>query len=87
MQLRRIVQSLAKLRDDTPGVAAARARMLRALAARIADMRALVQDCLSGRSEHEQSVMAYRVRVEFPLYSHLGSLSALAPEHVDWFCA
>jgi len=87
LQLRRIVQSLARLQGETPGVAAARERTLRALAAKIAEMRGLVEDCLSGRTEYEQSVMEYRVRVEFPLYSHLGSLSALAAGHVDWFSA
>ncbi len=85
LQLRRIVQSLARLQGETPGVAAARERALRALAGKIAEMRALVEDCLSGRTEYEQSVMEYRVRVEFPLYSHLGSLSSLVPGHVGWF--
>jgi hypothetical protein len=85
LQLRRIVQHLARLRDDAPETVAARERALRALARIIARMRALVDDCLSGRNEYEQSVMEYRFRVEFPLYSHIGSLTALSPRHVDWF--
>ncbi len=75
LQLRRIVQSLAKMRGDDPDVAAAREKALRVLAARLAEMKGLVEDCLSGRNGYERSVMEYRVRVEFPFYSHLGSLS------------
>lgn len=77
LQLRRIVQRLAKLHGDDPDVAAQREQALRALAAKIGDMRSLVEDCLSGRNGYERSVMEYRVRVEFPFYSHLGSLSGL----------
>jgi hypothetical protein len=80
LQLRRIVQSLARL-QGTPGVAAARHRALHALACKLAEMQALVEDCLSGRTRYEQSVMEYRIRVEFPVYSHLGALAALDPEH------
>ena len=83
--LRRTVQHLARLQGDTAEVAAARRKALRALARRIAVMRALVDDCLSGRNRYEQSVMEYRVRVEFPLYSHIGTLTALSQRHLDWF--
>jgi len=85
LQLRRIVQHLARLQGDAPEVAAARRKALRALVRRISVMRALLDDCLSGRNEYEQSVMEYRVRVEFPLYSHIGTLTALSPRHLDWF--
>ncbi len=87
LELRRIVRSLAKMRGDDPEVAASRKKALASLARTISRMRALVDDCIAGRTAFEQSVMEYRVRVEFPLYSHLGSLSRLTPEKVDWFCA
>ena len=77
LQLRRIVQKLAKLRGDDPEVAAAREQAVRALAVKVAEMKVLVEDFLSGRNGYERSVMEYRVRVEFPFYSHLGSLSGL----------
>ncbi len=87
LQLRRMLGSLAALRGNDPEVVAARDRALRALARKVARMRELVEDCASGRTAHEQSVMDYRVRIEFPLYSHLGSLSRISPKYVDWFCA
>jgi hypothetical protein len=87
LELRRIVRSLAKMRGSDPEAAASREKALRVLARKIARMRAFVEDCASGRNAYEQSVMEYRVRIEFPLYSHLGSLSRIAPGYVDWFCA
>ncbi len=87
LELRRILRSLAGMRGGDPEAVAARDRAFRALARKVARMRALVEDCASGRNAHEQSVMEYRVRVEFPLFSHLGSLSRISPEYVDWFCA
>jgi len=50
-------------------------------------MRGFVEDCLSGRSDHERAVLAYQLRVEYPLYSHLESLSGLSREYVEWSCA
>ena len=85
LQLKRIVHHLARLQGNTPEVAVARRKTLGALARRIAVMRALVNDCMSGRNQYEQSVMEYRVRVEFPLYSHIGTLTALSQRHLDWF--
>ncbi len=85
LRLRRIVQRLAGLRGNDPEVLAAREKALRALSQTIASMRTLIDDCLSGRSEHERSLMEYRVRIEFPLYSHIGTLTTLSPKHLDWF--
>jgi hypothetical protein len=85
LRLRRIVQRLGGLHGDAPEVLEAREKEFRALAHTITSMRTLIDDCLSGRSEHERSVMEYRVRIEFPLYSHIGTLTALSSKHLDWF--
>ena len=87
LELRRILRRLAQARAKGPEAASARERALQALAAKIAQMRALVIDCLSGRNAYEQSLMEYKVRVEFPLYSHLGALAELTSEYEDWFIA
>jgi hypothetical protein len=57
---------------------------LLALAAKLVEMRTFVDDCLGGRSEHERNSLAYKIRVEFPLFSHLDSLASLSGEFVDW---
>jgi hypothetical protein len=31
--------------------------------------------------------MEYRLRIEYPLYSQLDSLSSLPRQYVDWSCA
>jgi hypothetical protein len=84
-QLRRIVQKLASLHGEGPEFAAARRKTLGALTRKVAAMRTLVDDCLCGRNGYEQSMMEYRVRVEFPLYSHIGTLTTLSSRHLDWF--
>jgi hypothetical protein len=85
VRLRRIVHRLAALQGDSPEVVQARERTVRALERTIGSMRELIDDCLSGRSQYERSVMEYRVRVEFPLFSHIGTLTALSRKHLDWF--
>lgn len=87
LELKRLVCSLAELRGDDPRIRARRDGALRMLSDKITQMRGFIEDCLCGRNASEQSMMEYRVRVEFPLYSHLGSLSVIAPDYVDWTCA
>jgi hypothetical protein len=87
LELKRLVRRLAVMRGDGPEDRARREQVVRILRAKVSDMRAFLNDCLSGRTTYEQSMMEYRVSVEFPLYSHLGTLSAVAPDFVDWFCA
>jgi hypothetical protein len=60
---------------------------IRILGVKLAEMRSFVDDCMSGRSDHEKAVLEYKLRVEYPLFSHLTSLSALSREYVDWSCA
>ena len=60
---------------------------MRSLGEKLAEMRSYVDDCMSGRSDHEKAVLEYKLRVEYPLFSHLTSLSALSPEYVEWSSA
>jgi hypothetical protein len=60
---------------------------LRSLGEKLSQMRLFVDDCMSGRSEHERAVLEYKLRVEYPLFSHLTSLSTLSREYVEWSCA
>jgi len=87
LELKRLVRRLAAMRGDGPEERMRREQAVRVLRARVSEMRAFLEDCLSGRNGYEQSMMEYRVRVEFPLYSHLGMLSIMSPDFVDWFCA
>lgn len=57
----------------------------RHLAGKLAEMGAYVEDCLSGRSDSERSVLLYKLRIECPLYAHLSSLAAMPPEYAE-FC-
>jgi hypothetical protein len=57
---------------------------LQALAAKLVEMRTFVDDCLGGRSEQERNVLQYKIRIEFPLFSHLDSLASMSGEFVDW---
>ncbi len=59
----------------------------RSLNAKLGEMHSFVEDFLSGRSDYERAVLEYRLRVEFPLYSHLRSLSSLSRQYVEWSCA
>lgn len=87
LELKRLVRRLAVMRGDGPEERARREQAVRVLRAKVSEMRTFLEDCLSGRTAYEQSMMEYRVSVEFPLYCHLGTLSAVAPDFVDWFCA
>jgi hypothetical protein len=64
-----------------------REQVRRSLGEKLAEMRLFVDDCMSGRSDHEKAVLAYKLRVEHPLFSHLTSLSSLSREYVEWSCA
>ena len=69
------------------GEAEARDRAQRRLAAKLAETSSYVEDCLSGRSDDERSVLLYKLRVEYPFLSHVASLSGLPREYVEWSCA
>jgi hypothetical protein len=69
------------------GLADERERAQVSLGAKLAEMNGYVEDCLSGRSDYERSVLLYKLRVEFPFFSHLASLSTLSRDYVEWSCA
>jgi len=83
-ELKELITRLGETQGGSLCARVERAYLLKSLSNKLADMRSFVEDCLSGRNSYEQSLMGYKVRVEFPLYSHLDSLSALSPEFVDW---
>ena len=60
------------------------AQVRQALTDKLSQMRAFTEDCLSGRTDEEKSVLLYRLRVEYPLFAHLVSLSSLSREYVEW---
>jgi hypothetical protein len=85
--LRVLVDKLGCLQGGGGSEEMEREYTMRALSRKLAEMRGFVDDCLCGRNTYEQSLLAYRMRLEYPLYSHLDSLSALPREYVDWSCA
>ena len=58
----------------------------RSLGEKLAEMNAYVEDCLSGRNDHEKSVLRYKLRIEYPLFAHLVSLSSMSREYVEFSC-
>ncbi len=83
-ELKELVDRLAQTRGTSPCAQVERAYLLRSLATRLLEMRSHIEECLSGRGANERSLLEYQVRVEFPLYSHLDSLSSMSREYVDW---
>jgi hypothetical protein len=65
-----------------------RVQLTNALHRNLAQTKAYLKDCLSGRNAHEQCLMEYRIRVEFPLYSHLNSIFTISSgAYADSDCA
>jgi hypothetical protein len=86
-ELKAIIDKVAKIQGGGSRARIEREYAMRSLARKLVEMRSFVDDCLSGRNAFEQSMMEYKVRVEYPLYSHLDSLSSLPREYIDWSCA
>jgi hypothetical protein len=86
-ELKVLVEQLGAARRGGLHGRAERQRASRSLNTKLVEMHSYVQDFLSGRSAHERAVLEYRLRVEYPLYSHLSSLSTLSREYVEWSCA
>jgi hypothetical protein len=76
-RLKELVDGLERARGRSLWCRLEHARLERALRTRLCDTRAFLDDCLSGRNAYEQHMMEYRVRVEFPLFSHLESIFAI----------
>jgi hypothetical protein len=58
-----------------------RLQLTHALDRRLAETRLFLDDCLSGRNTYEQYLMEYRIRVEFPVFSHLHSIFSMSENH------
>ncbi len=58
----------------------------RSLGEKLAEMSAYVEDCLSGRNDFEKSVLRYKLRIEYPLFAHLVSLSSMSRKYVEFSC-
>ena len=83
-ELRDLVERLSLAQGPSPCAQVERAYLMRSLAGKLLEMRSVIEDCLSGRNTYERSLMEYRVRVGFPLFSHLDSLSSMSRSYVDW---
>jgi hypothetical protein len=86
-ELKSLMDKLAQVPAGAPLTERDREVAFRSLAQKLVEMRAYADDCLSGRSEYEKSVLEYKLRIEFPLFAHLSSLSVLSREYVEWSCA
>jgi hypothetical protein len=83
-ELKLIIERLNGLRANTPLRRGEREQTLYALTTKLVETRCFVDEWLCGRADHERSALAYKIRVEYPVYSHLDSLASLSGEFVDW---
>ena len=83
-----VLKGLVDRLNDAPEGGAPDERELarRSLGEKLAEMNAYVEDCLSGRNDHEKSVLRYKLRIEYPLFAHLVSLSSMSREYVEFSC-
>jgi len=56
----------------------------RHLGEKLAEMNGYVEDCLSGRSDSERSFLRYKLRIEYPLFAHLATLSSISRKFVEF---
>ena len=68
------------------GISDGRELARRHLVEKLAEMNAYIEDCLSGRTGEERSVLLYKLRIEYPLYAHLASLSSMPREYAEFCC-
>ncbi len=86
-ELKAIIDRLGEVRGGGTRARAEREFAMRSLARKLTEMRSFVDDCMSGRNAYEQSLMEYRLRVQYAFFSHLDALSSLSRDYVDWSCA
>jgi hypothetical protein len=82
-RLKAMVDALGRRQGRSFLVKVERMRLERSLRKSIAETRLFLDDCLSGRNSYEQHLMEYRIRVEFPIFSHLESIFSLAARPVE----
>jgi hypothetical protein len=87
VELKAIIDRLGEIRGTGTRARTEREFAMRCLARKLVEMRTFVDDCMSGRNAYEQSLLEYRLRVQYPFFSHMNALSSLAGDYVDWSCA
>ena len=83
-ELKVLIDRIGEPRDGGQLSHGERQMALRSLSEKLAKTRSFVDDCMSGRSDYEKAVLEYKLRFEYPLFSHLTSLSELSREYVEW---
>lgn len=86
-ELKALIDKLGLASAGEPLTDREREVAFRSIGQKLVKMRAYADDCLSGRSDYEKSVLEYKLRIEFPLFAHLSSLSSMSREYVEWSCA
>jgi hypothetical protein len=72
-------RELNRLHGDDEDTAVRRTVVMNRLREYTCGMHSFMEDCLCGRNDFEQAMMRYKVRMEFPLYSHMDAVFALVP--------
>jgi len=83
-ELKTIIDRLGGVRGDGMRAQTERDFAMRSLSRKLTEMRAFVDDCMNGRNAYQQSLMEYRLRVQYPFYSHLNDLSRISGDALDW---
>jgi hypothetical protein len=84
-ELKAIMERLSALsRDTDPEARRVRERALHALTTRLVETRCVVDGWLAGHTDRDRNALAYKIRVEYPVFSLLDSLACLSGEFVDW---
>ncbi len=76
--LKGLVERLGNIRGNGLRSRIERLQLTHALGRRLSETRLFLDDCLSGRNSYEQYLMEYRIRVEFPVFSHLNSIYSMS---------
>jgi hypothetical protein len=82
-ELKMIVDQLEQVQGQEEAARIERKLNALMLSRKLVEIRARVDCRMGGCTLHEQSMLQYKVRMEYPLYSHLSSLSIMPPEYVD----
>jgi hypothetical protein len=85
-ELKTLIDRLGDPHEEGLLSADEREMALHSLGEKLTEMRSYIDDCMCGRSDYEKAVLEYKLRVEYPLFAHLKSLSALSREYVEWSC-
>jgi hypothetical protein len=86
--LKSLVERLGRIRGQGLRARIERIQLTHALNHRLSQTSDFLQDCLTGRNTYEKYLMEYRVRVEFPLFSHLHSIFSITEgDLADSSCA